>query len=103
MKLATFNANSIRSREQILTDWLTEHDPDVLCIQETKVVDELFPSGPFEALGYQLAFRGQKSYNGVAIMSKETPQDVRFGFEEDPKVGARNPDWRSTVGSGCLK
>jgi exodeoxyribonuclease-3 len=70
MKVATFNANSIRSRLPILCDWLTEHQPDVVGIQETKVQDEDFPQQAFADLGYHVTFRGEKSYNGVAFISK---------------------------------
>ena len=82
MKIATFNANSIRMRMSIILPWLAANRPDVLCIQETKVVDELFPSMEFESAGYKCVFRGQKSYNGVAILSLHEPEDVRAGFGE---------------------
>ena len=81
MRIATFNANSIRSRQGIILEWLAAHEPDILCIQETKVVDELFPAEPFLEAGYQAVFRGQKSYNGVAFLSKEPAEDVRAGFD----------------------
>jgi exodeoxyribonuclease-3 len=70
MKCATFNTNSIRARLPIIIDWLERERPDILCLQETKVQDKDFPSDPIEASGYQTTFRGQKSYNGVAIISK---------------------------------
>ncbi len=82
MKIATFNANSIRARLEIVLDWLQTHQPDVLAIQETKVVDAEFPAAAFEAAGYQVAFHGQKSYNGVAIASKAPLEEVRFGFQD---------------------
>lgn len=80
MKIATWNVNSIRTRLQHVVDWLTENPVDVLCMQETKVVDENFPRSPFEQLGYHLYFSGQKSYNGVAILSLQPLQDVSTGF-----------------------
>jgi exodeoxyribonuclease-3 len=80
MKIATWNVNSVRSRQQHLLDWLTHHPVDVLCLQETKVIDADFPRQPFEALGYHLAIAGQKSYNGVAIFSKEPLTKVTQGF-----------------------
>ena len=80
MKIASFNANGIRARLSIIRDWLERERPDVLCIQETKVRDEDFPQEPFEDLEYTCAFRGQKSYNGVAILSKTPPAHVRYGF-----------------------
>ena len=83
MKVATFNANSIRSRMEILLPWMSEHQPDVLCIQETKVQDSEFPVDPIHEVGYNVVFKGQKAYNGVAILSREQAQDVRFGFDDD--------------------
>ncbi|MFM7192214.1 MAG: exodeoxyribonuclease III [Microcystaceae cyanobacterium] len=80
MKIATWNINSVRSRQQHLLDWLTDHPVDVLCLQETKVIDADFPRQPFEALGYHLAISGQKSYNGVAILSKEPLTEMSQGF-----------------------
>lgn len=82
MKIATFNANSIRARLAIVLSWLKKNKPDILCIQETKVVDELFPASEFEAVGYHAAFRGQKSYNGVAIISRVKPTKVVCGFDD---------------------
>ncbi|MBD2578464.1 exodeoxyribonuclease III [Oscillatoria sp. FACHB-1406] len=80
MKVATWNVNSIRTRQQIVADWLRKNAIDVLCLQETKVVDEIFPRSLFEELGYHLYVAGQKSYNGVAILSREPLQDVKVGF-----------------------
>ena len=80
MKLATFNANSIRMRQGAIVEWLKKHKPDVLCLQETKVQDPVFPRQPFEDAGYHVNFRGMKSYNGVAILSREKPEAVRFGL-----------------------
>lgn len=82
MKITTFNANSIRSRLGIVTDWLQANRPDVLCIQETKVQDADFPQAAFTDAGYQIAFRGEKSYNGVAIASLAAPDAVSFGFDD---------------------
>ena len=80
MKVATFNANGIRARLSIILEWLTKESPDVLCLQETKVKDEDFPRQPIEDLAYHCTFRGQKAYNGVAILSKRPPERVSFGF-----------------------
>lgn len=80
MIIATFNANSIRSRLEIVLDWLSSHRPDVLCIQETKVQDAEFPHAPFADAGYHIAFRGEKSYNGVAIASRTQPDEITFGL-----------------------
>lgn len=81
-KVATFNANSIRSRMPLVLGWLREHRPDVVCFQETKVQDPEFPVEPFAEAGYHVVFRGQKGYAGVAIASKEEPMDVAFGLDD---------------------
>jgi exodeoxyribonuclease III len=80
LKVATFNVNGVRARLGILLDWLREQVPDVVCLQETKVQDQDFPVGEFTALGYRAEFWGQKSYNGVALLSRSEPEDVRKGF-----------------------
>jgi exodeoxyribonuclease III len=80
MKIATWNVNSIRSRLTHVLDWLETGAADVLCVQETKVVDADFPRAPFEEHGYHLYTFGQKSYNGVALMSRFPLQDVTCGF-----------------------
>jgi exodeoxyribonuclease III len=80
MKIATWNVNSIRTRLEIVTDWLKTNPVDVLCVQETKVVDELFPIASIEACGYHVYYAGQKSYNGVAMFSKQPLTDVKIGF-----------------------
>jgi len=76
MKLATWNVNSIKARLPAVTEWLKEAAPDVVCLQEIKTTDEAFPAFEFEALGYNCAVHGQKSYNGVAILSKRPLEDV---------------------------
>lgn len=83
MKIATFNVNSVRSRMPVLENWLKEHQPDYLCLQETKVEDDSFPVEPIQNAGYHAAFRGQKSYNGVAILAKDAPDSVAYGLELD--------------------
>lgn len=85
MKIATWNVNSIRTRLDHVTHWLQQTDVDVLCMQETKVVDGTFPRSPFDHLGYQIYVFGQKSYNGVALASKVPLEDVTLGFT--PVVG----------------
>ncbi len=82
VRIATFNANSLRARMEAVTAWLARHQPDILCIQETKVQDAEFPLAAIQAAGYQAAFRGEKSYNGVAILSRDEPDEVRFGFDD---------------------
>jgi exodeoxyribonuclease-3 len=70
MRVATWNVNSIKQRIDNAVAWLTERAPDVVCLQETKCVDAAFPREPFEALGYNVQVHGQKTFNGVAILSK---------------------------------
>ncbi|MEA2927786.1 MAG: exodeoxyribonuclease [Hyphomicrobiales bacterium] len=70
MRIATWNVNSIKQRLENLTAWLREREPDIVCLQETKCQDEGFPREAFEGLGYNVAFHGQKTFNGVAILSK---------------------------------
>ncbi len=83
-KIATYNANSIRVRLPQVLAWLEREQPDVLCVQETKVQDKDFPVAAIAEAGYQVAFRGQKSYAGVAILSREPLQEVVAGFDEAP-------------------
>ncbi|MDB5764109.1 MAG: xth [Herminiimonas sp.] len=76
MKLATWNVNSLKVRLPQVLQWLTDNPVDVLCLQETKTTDDKFPAAEIEAAGYQVAFSGQKTYNGVAILSKYPMHDV---------------------------
>src|SRR5258705_6754895 len=76
MRIATWNVNSIKQRMDNLTAWLAERQPDIVCLQETKCVDDAFPREPLEALGYNVAIHGQKAFNGVAILSKSPFDDV---------------------------
>ncbi len=85
MKIATFNVNSLRARLTIVLQWLSDHQPDILAVQETKVQDPDFPTKPFDDTGYQYVFRGQKSYNGVAIFSRTKITNVQSGFHDEPK------------------
>jgi exodeoxyribonuclease III len=71
VKIATWNINSVRHRINLVTRFLREHQPDVLCLQETKVINELFPKAPLAKLGYEhQAIHGQKAYHGVAVISR---------------------------------
>ena len=88
MKIATYNVNSVRKRIEILRNWLCRHTPDVLCLQETKVQDSEFPGEAFADLPYVLNYCGQKSYNGVAVLTRISPQHVHFGFQD----GTDHPD-----------
>ena len=83
MRIATFNCNSVRTRLDPVLAWLRTHEPDLLALQETKIVDDLFPRAAFEAAGYRAAFRGMKGYNGVALLSRKEPDEVAFGFDGD--------------------
>ncbi len=81
LTLVTWNVNSLRARLETVTRWLQEYRPDVACLQETKVEDEKFPREPLEALGYQIAMHGQRTYNGVAILSRLPITDVARSFD----------------------
>ena len=81
MRIATWNVNSVRTRLDQVVAWLQQERPEVLCLQETKVTDELFPRAAFEALGYQVIISGQKAYNGVAMLSLLPLDDVQVGFD----------------------
>lgn len=76
MKLATWNVNSLKVRLPQVLQWLADNPVDVLCLQETKTTDDKFPVAAFEDIGYHIAFSGQKTYNGVAIISKHPLRDV---------------------------
>lgn len=76
MKLATWNVNSLKIRLPQVLKWLAENPVDVLCLQETKLTDDKFPVAEIEAAGYKVVFTGQKTYNGVAILSKHAMSDV---------------------------
>lgn len=90
LKIATFNANSIRARMEIVLNWLKKEQPDVLAVQETKVQDAEFPREPFESAGWKVAFKGQKSYNGVAFISKKPMEKVQSRlYPKDPEEQAR--------------
>jgi exodeoxyribonuclease-3 len=83
VRIATYNAASIRARLPLILDWIDEFEPDVLGIQETKVEDEKFPRAEFEDLGYHIALNGQKSWNGVATLSRQPIASARTGFGDE--------------------
>ena len=83
MRIATWNVNSVNARLDTVLAWIDQAQPDVLCLQEIKCVDEKFPAEPFESRGYNVAVHGQKSYNGVAILSKFPIGDIRRGLPGD--------------------
>ena len=101
MKIATWNINSIRARMDRLRAWLTARSPDVLCLQETKVEDHAFPVSEMEALGYHALVHGQKTYNGVAILTRQPAQEMARGLGD----GVEDPQARflvARVGSVCV-
>jgi exodeoxyribonuclease III len=77
VKIASWNINSLRKRQDRLFAWLEASSPDIVCLQETKCPDEQFPALALQSVGYHSAYHGEKSYNGVAILSKTGPRDVR--------------------------
>lgn len=83
MKIVTWNINGVRARIENLCAWLKESDPDIVCLQEIKSVDENFPRLEIEALGYHVETHGQKGFNGVAILSKVSPDEVTRGLPGD--------------------
>jgi len=85
MRIASYNVNSLRARLPIVLPWLSDSQADVLCVQETKVQDVDFPTEAFDEIEYNVAFKGQKSYNGVAIISKHPIECVEYGLPDDPK------------------
>ncbi|MBN2292065.1 MAG: exodeoxyribonuclease III [Pirellulales bacterium] len=87
MKIASWNVNSVKARYDRLSQWLKSARPDVLCLQELKTQEDSFPFESFEELGYNAAVYGQKTYNGVAILSREQPVQIERGFgDEDPQA-----------------
>jgi exodeoxyribonuclease-3 len=82
IKIATYNVNSLRKRLPIVVEWLDKHKPDVLCLQETKVQDTDFPLMALMPSGYEITYRGMKSYNGVAMLTRTKPESVRAGLDD---------------------
>lgn len=89
MDIATFNVNSVKARLTAVTDWLSSTKPDIACLQEIKTVDADFPREAFESLGYNVITHGQKSYNGVAILSKRPFEEQSCGL---PVLGAQDEE-----------
>lgn len=83
MRIATWNVNSVRQRLDSLQAWLKERDPDIVCLQEIKCQDDAFPREPLEAMGYNVAVHGQKTFNGVALLSKLPFDEVAPGLIGD--------------------
>lgn len=89
MRIVTWNVNSIRAHQERVLAWLRDFSPEVLCLQELKTEDSGYPFKEIEALGYQSAVFGQKTYNGVAIVTRLPMTDIRMGFDdgvEDPQA-----------------
>ncbi|MDD5364261.1 MAG: exodeoxyribonuclease III [Gallionellaceae bacterium] len=103
MKIATWNVNSLKVRLPHLLDWLATESPDVVCLQETKTTDEVFPVAELEQAGYKSVFSGQKTYNGVAILSRTEATDVVMGIpgfaDEQKRVLAATVDGTRVI---CL-
>ncbi|MCB9870714.1 MAG: exodeoxyribonuclease III [Planctomycetes bacterium] len=97
MKIVTWNVNSIRARLPRLLPWLEENEPEIVCLQETKVVDDLFPQEELEDAGYNVEKFGQKTYNGVAILSQYPIENVVKGLPDDEPSG----DEREARVLGC--
>ncbi len=92
MKVASFNINGVKARLPLVLDWLRETAPDVAILQEIKSIDEGFPRAAFEELGYNVETHGQKSFNGVALVSKYPLEDVLRGLPEAEGTGREGAD-----------
>jgi len=104
MRIATWNVNSLRQRLGHLETWLRQAEPDVVCLQEIKCVDEAFPTAEIEALGYNVAVHGQKTFNGVAILSRRPFDEVTRGLPGDPDdVQARYIEAVIPTGTGIVR
>ena len=107
VKIASWNINSLRKRQDRLFAWLEQTNPDIICLQETKCTDEQFPVLALQAAGYHSAYHGEKSYNGVAILSKIKPSDVRASLCDevvDPQarvIAAKRAS--SSCWAGCAR
>jgi exodeoxyribonuclease-3 len=104
MRIATWNVNSLRQRLGHLETWLRQAEPDVVCLQEIKCVDEAFPTAEIEAMGYNVAVHGQKTFNGVAILSRRPFDEVTRGLPGDPEdVQARYIEAVIPTGTGIVR
>ncbi len=104
MRIATWNVNSVRLRLDHVLAWLKEAQPDVVCLQEIKCQTDVFPREPFEALGYNVAVLGQKTFNGVAVLSKLPLEDVTLGLAGDESdVQARFIEAVVSVQGGVMR
>ena len=104
MRIATWNVNSVRQRMDNLQAWLKERQPDIVCLQEIKCTDDAFPREPLEALGYNVAVHGQKTFNGVALLSKLPFDEVKSGLDGgDGDVQARFLEALVSTKGGALR
>ena len=104
MRIATWNVNSVRQRMDSLQAWLKERQPDIVCLQEIKCTDDAFPREPIEALGYNVAVHGQKTWNGVALLSKLPFDEVAPGLiGDDGDVQARFLEALVSTKTGVLR
>jgi exodeoxyribonuclease III len=104
MRIATWNVNSVRQRLDHLLAWLKERQPDIVCLQEIKCTDEAFPREPIEALGYNVAVHGQKTFNGVALLSKCPFDEVAPGLiGDEADVQARFLEALVSTKTGVLR
>jgi len=104
MRIATWNVNSIRQRIEPVMAWLKETQPDIACLQEIKCTDDAFPRLEFESLGYNVVTHGQKTFNGVAILSKYPLEDVTRGLPgDDSDVQSRFITATVSAGAGSVK
>lgn len=99
LKIATWNVNGLRARLEYIQRWLSDRQPDVVGLQELKVTDELFPHDAFESIGYRAITHGQKSWNGVAILSRQPIELIESGLPGESEFGSRLI--RARVGSGA--
>src|SRR3954467_529157 len=104
MRIATWNVNSIRQRLEHLLSWLKDCQPDIVCLQEIKCLDEAFPREPIEALGYNVVTHGQKAFNGVALLSKLPFDETKSGLAgDDEDSHARFLEGLVTLKRGVLR
>src|SRR5437660_12490754 len=104
MRIATWNVNSIRQRLDHLLTWLKDRAPDIACLQEIKCVDEAFPREEIETLGYNVVTHGQKTFNGVALLSKLPFEETKSGLAgDDEDAHARFLEGVVTLKSGVVR
>ena len=89
IKVASWNVNSIKARREQINAWLKRESPDIVCFQETKVEDKNFPTQDFVSMGYNVAVHGESRYNGVAILSRFSIENIIKGFEGSPNNSTR--------------